>query len=145
MAVKNRNGDFYIYFDPFKSGQIGLKLDVSTKTEAKQIEVMILRACRARNYSALDATAREACVRMFGNKGWELPPELGGGLSRPREDLTLWKAIQLCLMDPEVKESANRERHEYCFPHIVEHWGKDFPVKALCIPHIKQYQAERLN
>jgi len=145
LAVKNRNGDFYIYFDPFKSGQIGLKLDVSTKTEAKQIEVMILRACRAGNYSALDATAREACVRMFRNKGWELPPELGGRLTGPTVELTLWKAIQLCLADPEVKDSANRERHEYCFPHIVEHWGKDFPVKALSIREVKRYQIGRLN
>jgi integrase len=143
--VKNRNGEFYIYFDPFKSGQIGLKLDVSTKTEAKQVEAMILRACRAGNYSVLDATAREACVRMFGNKGWELPQDLGGGLSKPKDELSLWQACELFLKYPEIRACSERPRYEMCFIHLAEHFGKQRPVREIWIPHIKLYMTERLN
>lgn len=145
MAIRNRKGTFYTYFDPFKTGQIGLKLDAKTKSEAKQIEAMILRACRTSDYSVLDGAGREACIRMFGSKGWELPPELGEHIGRPKGELTLRKGIELCLKDPEVGHSSNRERHMYAFDHIVEHWGPEFPVKALLIPEVKRYQVERMN
>ena len=143
MAVMMRNGHPYIYFRPFRTKKIGLMLNVS-KTEARQIETLILRACRSGCYSGLDASSREACIRMFENQQWELPPELAADRS-PREELTLWKTVRMCLTYPAVANSPNRERHEQAFAHIVEKWGSDFPVKAIWIPKIKEYQVERLN
>ncbi len=143
MAVMIRNGHPYIYFRPFKTKKIGLMLDVS-KAEARHIERSILRACNSGCYSGLDAYALEACIRMFENQEWELPPELAADRS-PREELTLWKAVRLCITDPEVASSPNRARHEQAFAHIVEKWGKKFPVKSIWIPKIKEYQVERLN
>jgi hypothetical protein len=73
-VVTKRGGVWYAYFDPFKTRhQVGLKLDVRTEAEAKQIEAMILRACRTDNYSILDSTGREAVMRLFKNQGWKLP------------------------------------------------------------------------
>jgi integrase len=46
---------------------------------------------------------------------------------------------------PEVANSPNREKYEQAFAHIVEKWGRDFPVKTIWIPEVKQYQVERLN
>jgi hypothetical protein len=61
MAIKNRKETFYTHFDPFKAGkQIGLRSDAKTKSDAKLIETMILRACRTSDYSTLDGAAREA-------------------------------------------------------------------------------------
>jgi len=145
MAVKSRKGNFYIYFDPFKNGQVGLKLDASTKSEAKQIEAMILRACRTGNYSAMDATAREACVRMFVNKGWELPPDLGRAAGEPKEELGLWKAAELFLRYPEIRDNPERPRYEMCLVHLTKHFGKNRPVKSIWVPDIKEYVAQRLS
>jgi integrase len=145
MAVKERSGDFYLYFRPFKNKQIGLKLDVTTRTEAKQLEAILTRACRTGNYSALDATAREACVRMFQNQGWELPMDLGDGLSKPKDELSLWKACELFLKYPEIRACSERPRYEMCFIHLAEHFGKQRPVRDIWIPQVKLYMTERLN
>jgi integrase len=143
--VTRRNGSWYVYFYPFKNEKIGIKLpDVTTKGEAKKVENSLLRACRSGDYSGMDAVSREACIRMFRNKSWELPPGLGAE-RHPLEELTLWRGIELCLRYPEIHGSLNRERHEQAFIHVLSYWGKEFPVKAIWIPHIKLYQAERLN
>ena len=39
-----------------------------------------------------------------------------------------------------MRNSDNRERHEQAFVHLVDKWGKDFPIKSIWIPHIKEYQ-----
>jgi integrase len=144
--VTKRNGSWFIYFYPFKGGKkIGLKLpNVKGKKEAESVEAAILQACRNSNFAMLDSVSREACIRMFDNQKWQLPVELGGD-RMPKEELTLWRAMELCLKYPGVKDSANRGRHEQAFLHVVEKWGKDFPVKSIWVPEIKEYQIHRLN
>ncbi len=115
-----------------------------SKLEATRIERAVLAACGSGDYRSLDPVSREACVRMFSNKDWELPRDLAGENSR-RDELSLWKSIELCLKYPDVRDSSNRERQEYAFARLVEKWGKDFPVKDLWIPQIKEYQIERLH
>jgi integrase len=144
--VTKRNGSWFVYFYPFKAGKkIGLKLpNVKGKKEAETVEAAISQACRISNFSMLDSVSREACTRMFHNQKWQLPEELGGNTT-PKIELTLWRAIELCLKYPEVHNSTSRERHEQAFVHATEHWGKDFPVKQIWIPQIKEYQLGRLN
>ena len=96
------------------------------------------------DYRALDPASREVCIRMFQNQHGECLLILGSE-ELVSEELTLWKAIELCLKYPGVRNSSNRERHEQSFLHIVEKWGKDFPVKSIWIPQIKEYQIQRLN
>jgi integrase len=144
MSIMKRSNSYYIYFRPFGEDLIGLKTSVNSKREAKEMETMLLRACRTGDYCSLDLPARELCVRMFQNKKLEMPP----GLLLQEEltvVLTLWDSVTLFLKHPEIKGSAVRERHEYCLTHLVEHWGKDFPVKDIWIPEIKQYQMDRVN
>jgi integrase len=144
MAVGKQKGAWYVYFMPFKGHRIGIKLDVRTKREAEEIEGVIRRACRTANYSNLDPVSREACIRMFRNKRWELPPDLGGS-AVPQEELALWTACELFLKYPEVRNKPCRERYEMCLLHIVNHFGKDVPVKSIWVPQVKQYQMERRN
>jgi len=144
MGLIKRGDRWYGYFFPFSTEKIGLRVDCSTKGEAKLMLAAIQRACRSGDYSGLNAAERETTIRMFDNRQWEYPPGLVMNAT-PQEELTLWKAIQICLAYPEVKNSPNVERHRMAFAHIVEKWGKDFPVKSVWIPQIREYQLTRLQ
>jgi len=61
------------------------------------------------------------------------------------EELRLWKAVELFFKYPEINTNPNRERYEQSLVHVVEYWGKDFPVKSIWIPQIKEYQIMRLS
>ena len=149
MAVRERGkGKFYLYFRPFKDNQLGLKVDVATRTEAKQLEAIITRACRTGNYAGLDPTTRELCVRMFKNEGWELPPELGGtGQRAPRKTMTLWEAVELFTKYPETKIKSREalDRYDQSFVNLAEILGKDTVLKDLWVPDLKEYQVKRLS
>jgi integrase len=144
MAVKSRNGHWYIYFYPFKVKKIGLKTDARTKNDAKHIEAMILKACRTGSYESLDLDSRYACIRMFENQGWELPSDLRVE-ARPREELTLWKACELFLKDSEIKSSQNAWRYMSAIDHLVDKLGEDKPIKLIWSPEIKTYREQRLE
>jgi len=143
MAVIYRNRCYYIYFRPFMDKQVGIKLPgVTGKRQATEIETLLLRACRSGDYSGLDAIAREACVRMFVNQGWQLPEDLGG-IERPQEELVLWRAAELFITYPEISKASARWRHEAALAHLVEILGKDTPLKTLWVPQLKEYQLKR--
>jgi integrase len=150
MAIKERGkGNFYLYFRPFKTEQVGLRVDVSTKTEARQLEAVLTRACRTGNYADLDPTARELCIRMFQNQRWELPPELGGGASQasPRKTLTLLDACKLFLQYPEVRAKSKKalDGYEAALVNIAEILGAETPLADLWVPDLKEYQVKRLG
>jgi len=144
--VTKRNGAWFIYFYPFRGGKkVGLKLPaVKGKKEAEAVEAAILQACRIGNFTMLDSTSREACIRMFENQKWQLPEEFDGERT-PKAQLTLWRASELFCKYPEIKASPGKWRHEFSLIHLVEKLGKDTSIKSIWIPEIKQYQIERLN
>ena len=142
--VTKRGKTYYLRLRPFGGKEIGVKTNAQTKTEARQIEMAVVTACRSGDYRALDPTSREVCVRMFLNQGWEMPPHLRMGEPETQE-LTLWRAVQLCLTYPGIASSPNKERYQQSFVHVVTYWGKDFPVKSIWIPQIKEYQMTRLH
>jgi hypothetical protein len=145
--VTKRGNSFCIYFKPFKDKLIGVRVEAMTKREAEHIEGAVLRACRTGNYIGLDPVSRETCVRMYANRRWVLPPELGGHVVevRPTEELTLWKACQLFLNYPEIKKSRSRERYEFAVTHLAEKLGTGRALKSIWVPDLKQYQIERTN
>lgn len=143
MAVTKRNGSWFLYFRPFKNKKIGLKLlNVSKKSEANEIETLILLACRSGNYSGLDSVTHEACKRMFTNQGWELPPGLRDS-EKPQKELTLWDATRFFLTYPEIVNHPYRWRYECALANLNEKLGKDTPVKSIWVPMLKIYQIER--
>ncbi len=143
MAVKKRGKKWHFKIRIFGK-EVGVSTSAKLKSDAERIEMAGLTACRSGDYRGLDPASREVCIRMFLNQSWQLPPDLG--TDEPvREDLTLWKAIEICLKYPEMKNRSNRERHEQSFVHLVEKWGKDFPVRSIWIPQIKECQIDRLH
>jgi len=144
MAVTKRKKGYYIYFRPFKHELVGVATDAKSKTEARQIEMALLKACRTGDYGALDPTVREVCARMFQNQSWALPDQLEISLPTSGE-LTLWKGIQLCLTYPGMKDSSNRERHEQAFLHVVRLMGQDSTIKSIWVPDIEAYQMRRMD
>jgi len=144
MSVKKRGKHYYVYFRPFGDRKVGLKVDARGKKEAEEIERMILRACRSWDFSALAPEVREPVIRLFRNQSWELPEQAQDVKVTAPEEMTLWKAILTTLKYPGVKDHPNRSRLETSFTHIVEHFGRDYPVKSMWIPEIKRYQVDRL-
>jgi integrase len=103
----------------------------------------LLIACKSGDYRSLDATAREACIRLFQNQGLEPPSDLGG--NEPAKELTLWEAVQIFLRYPTVKNSPTKERYGYCLSNLVEKLGTNRPIKGLWVPDLRLYQSDRLT
>jgi integrase len=145
MAIVKRNGYWFIYFRPFRDKKIGIKLlNVTSKVQASQVETLILMACRSGDYSGLDSLSREACIRMFTNQKWELPPDLCESC-KPQKELTLWDASRIFLTYPEISEYSARWRYECALGNLIEKLGKNTPIKSIWIPRLKVYQIERLR
>jgi len=120
-------------------------LDGIGKLEAKRIEAAIISACRTESYENLDSASREVAVRLFQNRGWALPSGLAPEKPAQKDELVLWKACELFLKYPDIKDAPGRWRYEIALGHIVAWFGKDRVVKDIWIPHLKQYRAERLS
>lgn len=144
MAVTKRKKGYYIYFRPFKQELVGVATDARSKTEARQIEMALLKACRTADYESLDPATREVCVRMFQNQSWALPDQLEVTLPTSGE-LTLWEGTRQCLTYPGIKDSSNRERHEQAFLHVARLMGQDRSIKSIWVPDIEAYQMRRLD
>jgi len=143
MAVKKRGKKWHFKIRVFGK-EVGVSTNAKLKQDAERIEMGLLTACRSGDYRSLDAVSREVCIRMFQNQDWKLPSGLKVD-QEPKDELTLWRSIELCLTYPELRTSENRERLQQCFVHLVEKLGKEFPVKSIWIPQIKEYQIERLR
>jgi integrase len=142
--VTKRGGKHHIKFYAYGQ-EVGLSTPAKTRKEAKEIEEAIKRACRIGDASWLDPMSMEVCGRLFRNRGWAMLPGLADPMDKPVEELTIWKAVETCLKHPEVRNSANRERHEQSFLHVVRYFGKDGRIQDLWIPEIKEYFALRVS
>jgi integrase len=142
--VKRRGKALYIYFKPFKDKKIGVCVDVNTISEAKQVEGIVLRACRTGSYHGLDPISREVCIRMFNNQQWELPPELDDSVrQKPAGVLTLWKAGQLFKKYPEIEQDPLLWRHEIALAHLGVGLGTETPLRSIWVPDLKRYRTKR--
>lgn len=150
MAVRKRGDKWSIRFY-LNNRQVEVTTNASLKRDAEHVAHLVEHAVKTGDYSNLDLESRLTCIRLFQNQKWEIPERLlmtGDGYSLDsdiKEELTLWKAIELCLMYPGIKNSRNRERHIAAFGNVAEKFGKDFPVKKIWIPQIKEYQIKRLD
>ncbi len=143
MSVIKRGRVFHIRFRPFGRPRVSIATPAKTKERAMAVEEAITLACQAQDYRSLDPEARAVCISMFKRNGWEMPIDLGD--TQPvREELTLWRAVEIFLNYPGIRESKTKERYIYALKHLVGHLGKDRPVKSLWVPEIRLYQSERL-
>jgi len=142
MSVLKRGKVYYLRFRPF-GAQINVRTLAGTKNEARRVEMSILVACRSGDFRVLDPVSRETCIRLFKNQGWELPSDLAD--EEPvREELILWRAAEIFLNYPSIINCKAKDRYIYCLTNLVEHFGKDKPIRSIWVPDIRQFQADRL-
>lgn len=143
MSITRRGKVFYIRIRPFGPELITVRTPAETKTEATRIERAVLTACQSGDYRALDPVSRSVCLSMFRNRSLEIPEDLAGK-ETPKEELTLWRATEVFLNYPDVRNSPTRERYFSSLEHLVRKFGKAKPIKSLWVPDLRLYQADRL-
>lgn len=143
MSILKRGKHYYLRVRPFGE-LINVKTSAQSKSAARDIERAVLTARRAGDFRSLTPDARAVCVRMFQNQNWALPEDLVPH-DVVREELTLWKAIEVFLNYPGIKDSPSKERYLYALAHVVKKWGREKPIKAIWVPQLKEYQIDRLN
>jgi len=145
MALKQRNGRWYAHFSPYGK-EVGVVLQgITSEEQARRTYGALVAACKNGNFTNLDNRTRDACARLFKNQGWVLPSELSleRKIYRPETELTLWRAIQIFVTYPTIRDSKTRWRYDYDLAHIVRYFGKDYPIKELWVPDLRLYQLSR--
>lgn len=142
MALRKRGPVYHLRIRPFGE-EIGIATPATTKQEARRMEMAIMKACRSRDYRGLDPGSRAVCIQISKNKGWAIPSDLAPE-EAVKSELTLWKAAELSLIYPEIRDGKERPRYEQCLVHLVEYFGKEKAVKSIWVPEIKTYIAHRL-
>ena len=149
--VKRRGNLWHIRFRLHKK-EIWATTPSTLKRDAEVIEKQVKYALRIGSYASLDGPSRDVCLRIFKNRGWDVPKSLETPLRKDQstepvipQELTILKGMELCIKYPEVSNSLSRERLEQSFIHLVRRFGPNFSVKKIGIPEIKQYRIDRLK
>jgi integrase len=145
MSVTKRGKHWTLILQPEgrRGKQMWVKTNAQTKGRAREMEQAILTALRSGDYHSLDPDSRAVCVRVFENQGWQMPPDLKERVSAA-DSVTLWKAVELFLNYPSIKECGAKQRYIYALKHVVRKWGKERFVTDVWIPDVRTYQADRL-
>lgn len=146
MSVKLRGKTWNIIFRPFGQ-QIMLALkDCQSKRQAASIESELMYALERKDYGGLTGLAREACIRLFRNQKWEIPPELAPTpVQNPLKVFTFWDAVQLYVNDESFKCLSRPDIYMTKLAHLVKFLGKSKPLKELWIPDLKLYRSHRTS
>jgi integrase len=137
MAVRERGKGHQIEFE-WKGHRMYGACPVRNKVEARKIEKSLKTAFKIYRFDHLEPVAMAVVIRMFENKGWDLPSDLKHSL--PEEQRTLFKAIRDYL---EADEKHRTERNLYAIDRVVEHFGEDCPLTEIKVPQIRRYQRAR--
>jgi integrase len=116
-----------------------------TKRRAEQMDKLLTVAWDYNDFRYLDEETRRVCIELFRNYGREIPPALLNSVNHQgsAEELTLIRAIEYTLADPEVLRLTDPTRYEQSFAHVLKYWGPDFAVKDIQIRQVKEYMLKR--
>jgi hypothetical protein len=132
MSVENRKTGFFVGLRLFGK-QVVVKTYARTKGRAKEIEVALRTACRSGDYRGLDPESREVCVRLYQNQKWAVPVDLRSEES-PQMEVTFWRAVEIFLNYPSVRDCKAKYRYILCLKHLVRIFGKETPIKEIWAP-----------
>ncbi len=126
--------------------RVTLEAGISERA-AKQIDRALTAALKFNDFRFLDEDSRKACITLFRNKGKSIPPALlnSAGYQGAAEELTLIRAIEYALSDPEVLDLADPTRVDQAVSHVIAFFGPDFPVSQLKARQIKEFMLHRKN
>ncbi len=124
--------------------RIGLPRGISER-RARQMDRMLTAAWDYNDFRHLDEETRRICIELFRNHNRELPPALINSVGNhdSAEELTLIRAIEYTMSDPEVQHLTDPTRHDQNFAHVLAYWGPDFAVKDIGIRQVKEYMLKR--
>ena len=140
---------YSIVFRPFRGGQIWVATDERNKKNALAIEEELLFACRSNEYFHLSDEAKIVCVRMFCNKGWQLPEVLADEflsdrpVDPPEPVMSIQRGIASFLEYPEIKRAKSFERYRFAIKHLERYFDHRYDMAMLDIPTLKQYRIDR--
>lgn len=137
MAIRVKGTKYYVSFR-WKQHRMDTVTSATNMAEAKKIEKAVKNAFNIYRFDHLDPASLEVVIKVFENKGWTLPPELA--VAQPQRETTLLMAIEDYLKED---ERYRTERNLYAIDRLVEHFGENFPVKELKVPHLRKYQRDR--
>jgi integrase len=138
MAIRVKGTKYYVSFR-WKQHRMDTVTSATNMAEAKRIEKAVRTAFKINRFDHLDPASLEVVVRVFQNKGWKIPAEIGE--ANPQEELTLVLAVEDYLR----ADSKNRaERKLYAIDRLVEHFGEDSPLDQVTVARIKGYRRERI-
>jgi hypothetical protein len=88
--------------------RVTLEAGISERA-AKKIDEALTAALKFNEFRFLNEDSRRVCITLFRNQGRPLPPALvnSGEYAGCAEGLTLMKAVEYCLNDPEVLDLAD--------------------------------------
>lgn len=144
MSVTKRGKVWYVKFRPFEDQlQIALK-GCDTKRQAASIEIELCYALKSKDFASLSKLARIACINLYNNQKWALPPELKPEQQAPPDRvLTLADAFLYFAKSDTYKTAKYPDRYRVCIDHLVAFFKETYPVKNLWSPEIREYRVKR--
>ena len=130
VEKRGKNADWSARFRVFGK-QIRVSIPALSESDARRIRRELVFAFKVDEFSQLDAIGRAVARNIFRKSGYEVPPELEG--RSLKEELTLWKATELFLNYPKIRNSKGLERHIYALKNIMNIWGKERIIKDLWV------------
>jgi integrase len=124
--------------------RVTLEAGISERA-ARKIDEALTAALKFNEFRFLNEDSRRVCITLFRNQGRPLPPALlnCAGYEGSAGELTLMKAVEYCLNDPEVLDLADPSRADQAFTHVIAYFGPDFAVSQLKARQIKEYMLAR--
>jgi integrase len=85
------------------------------------------------------------CIDIYRDYGWTLPPALINAVGNhgSAEELSLIRAIEYTMSDPEVHSVKDPSRYEQSFAHVLAYWGPEFSISELKARQLKEYMFKR--
>jgi integrase len=139
MAVRTKGSKYYIAFR-WKGNRMDTSCPATNKKDAERIEKAVRNAFFIYRFDHLDPASLEVVMRIFGNKGWKLPPELDN--AEPQQELTLLKGVKEYL---QADERNRTQRKLFAIDRLMEYFGETTPMDKLTVSQIRKYRKRRLN
>jgi integrase len=137
MSVRMKGSKYYIAFR-WKQHRMDTASSATSMAEAKRIEKAVKTAFKINRFDHLDPMSLEVVMRIFQNKGWELPDDLAA--LEPKKEITLLSAIEDYFRADEMNEA---ERNLFAIDRLMEHFKEHTPLKEIKTAQVKQYRTER--
>lgn len=137
MAVRMKGSRYYIAFR-WKQHRMDTSSSATSMAEAKKIEKAVKTAFKINRFDHLEPAALEVVMKIFQNKGWELPEDLSA--LDPKKEITLLSAIDDYL---ESDDKHRAKRNKFVIDRLIDFFSEHIPLKEIRVPHVKQYRRER--